>query len=124
MIAGVASAKTVTVSITKNGYVPNTVTIAVGDTVQFTNSDTVAHQVVFKPATGVTCAPNPLVLQPAQTGTCTFAAPGNVHLLGSQREGKHLPRNRHGGRGQVACGRDADARGEAADSSSTGARSR
>ncbi len=71
-IAGAAMAKTVAVTITKNGYVPNAVTIAVGDTVQFTNSDTVAHQIVFKPTTGVTCVPNPLVLQPTQSGTCTF----------------------------------------------------
>lgn len=76
VFVGVAGAKTVAVSITKNGYVPNQVTIAVGDTVQFTNSDTVAHQVVFKTTTGVTCTPSPLVLQPAQTGTCRFASPG------------------------------------------------
>jgi len=77
VIVGAAGAKTVTVSITKNGYVPDAVSIAVGDTVQFTNSDTVAHQVTFKTTTGVTCTPNPLVLQPAQTGTCTFASPGS-----------------------------------------------
>lgn len=76
VFVGVAGAKTVAVAITKNGYVPNQVTIAVGDTVQFKNTDTVAHQVVFKSTTGVTCTPNPLVLQPAQTGTCTFASPG------------------------------------------------
>jgi plastocyanin len=76
VIVGAAGAKTVTVSITKNGYVPNAVTIAAGDTVQFTNSDTVAHQVLFKTTTGVSCTPNPLVLQPAQSGTCTFASPG------------------------------------------------
>ena len=75
-IAGAAIAKTVAVTITKNGYVPNAVTVAVGDTVQFTNSDTVAHQIVFKSTTGVTCVPNPLVLQPTQTGTCTFQAAG------------------------------------------------
>ena len=75
-IAGAAIAKTVAVAITKNGYVPNAVTVAVGDTVQFTNSDTVAHQIVFKPTTGVTCVPNPLVLQPTQSGTCTFQAAG------------------------------------------------
>ena len=77
VFVGAAGAKTVTVSITKNGYVPNAATIAVGDSVQFTNSDTVAHQVVFKTMTGVSCTPNPLVLQPAQTGTCTFASPGS-----------------------------------------------
>lgn len=77
VLVGVAAAKTVAVSITKNGYVPNAATIAVGDTVQFTNSDTVAHQVTFKTATGVTCTPNPLVLQPTQAGSCTFASPGS-----------------------------------------------
>ena len=65
VFVGAAGAKTVTVAITKNGYVPNAVTIAVGDTVQFTNSDTVVHQVTFKSTTGVTCAPNLLVIQPA-----------------------------------------------------------
>jgi plastocyanin len=76
VFVGAAGAKTVTVSITKNGYVPNAVTVAVGDTVQFTNSDTVAHQVDFKTTTGVTCTPNPLVLQPGKIGSCTFASPG------------------------------------------------
>ena len=65
-LAGVATAKTVTVTITANGYVPKATTIAVGDTVQFTNSDKVAHQVSFKKTTGVSCTPTPLVLQPAQ----------------------------------------------------------
>jgi plastocyanin len=72
-----AVAATVAVSITKNGYVPKAVSIAVGDSVQFTNTDTVAHQVVFKKTGGVTCAPNPLVLQPAQSGTCMFGNAGS-----------------------------------------------
>src|SRR2546421_7264056 len=76
-IAGAAGAKTVTVSITKNGYVPSATTIAVGDVVQFTNADTVAHQIVFKTTTGVTCTPAPLVLQAAQSGSCTFATAGS-----------------------------------------------
>src|SRR2546421_13076457 len=76
-IAGAAGAKTVTVSITKNGYVPSATTIAVGDVVQFTNADTVAHQVVFKTTTGVTCTPAQLVLQAAQSGSCTFATAGS-----------------------------------------------
>jgi plastocyanin len=75
-LAGAAGAKTVAVSITKNGYVPKAVTIAAGDTVQFTNSDTVAHQIVFKTSTGVACVPSPLVLQPTQSGTCTFPTAG------------------------------------------------
>ena len=77
VIAGAAGAKTVSISITKNGYVPNAITIVMGDTVRFTNSDTVAHQVLLKTTTGVTCTPNPLVLQPTQTGVCTFASPGS-----------------------------------------------
>ena len=75
-LAGAAGAKTVTVSITKNGYVPSTTTIATGDVVQFTNADTVAHQVTFKTTTGMTCTPATLVIQPTQSGSCTFATAG------------------------------------------------
>jgi plastocyanin len=76
-VTGAAAAKTVTVTITKNGYVPKAVTIAVGDSVQFTNTDAVAHQVVFKKTSGVICTPDPLVLQPAESGTCTFRNSGS-----------------------------------------------
>src|SRR5438094_5284893 len=76
-LAGAAGAKTVTVSITKNGYVPSATTIATGDAVQFTNADAVAHQIVFKTTTGLTCTPTPLVIQPAQSGSCTFATAGS-----------------------------------------------
>ena len=75
-MAGAAGAKTVAVTITKNGYVPKSVSISAGDSVQFTNSDTLAHQIVFKTTMGVSCVPNPLVLQPTQSGTCTFQAAG------------------------------------------------
>ena len=74
---GAVEAKTVAVSITKNGYVPNSLSILQGDVVQFTNSDTVAHQVSFKQTTGVTCSPNPLVVQPSASGTCTFGTAGS-----------------------------------------------
>src|SRR4051794_35651122 len=77
VVVGAAVAKTVTVTITKNGYVPKATTIAVGDTVQFTNSDAVVHQLTFKSMTGVSCTPSPLVVQPAQSGSCTFTSPGN-----------------------------------------------
>ncbi len=69
-----AGAATVTVSITKTGYTPSTVTATTADTVQFKNGDTVAHQVAFKPATGVTCSPSPFTLQAGQSGTCTFTS--------------------------------------------------
>ena len=76
-VPGATAATMVTVSITKNGYVPKAVTIAVGDAVHFTNTDTVAHEVVLKKTGGVTCAPTPLVLQPAQSVTCTFRNTGS-----------------------------------------------
>jgi plastocyanin len=75
--SGAAAAATATVTITKAGYVPSSTTIAQGDSVQFLNSDTVVHQVTFKSTKGVTCTPNPVVLQPTQTATCTFATAGS-----------------------------------------------
>lgn len=72
-----AVAKTVTVTITKNGYVPKDVSILAGDTVTFTNGDTAAHQVSFKSSTGFTCTPNPLVVQPAASGSCVFQTAGS-----------------------------------------------
>jgi plastocyanin len=75
-VTGAASSKTVTVSITKAGYVPNSLSIAQGDTVQFSNADVIAHQVTFKSTSGVTCTPTALVLQPAAAGSCTFQNAG------------------------------------------------
>jgi plastocyanin len=77
LVVGAATAKTVTVTISKTGYSPSATTVAQGDVVQFTNSDTVAHQVVFKSTAGVTCTPNPVVLPAGQSGTCTFQTAGN-----------------------------------------------
>jgi plastocyanin len=74
--AAAAHAATVDVSITKTAYVPSTASASTADTVKFTNNDSVAHQVAFKTTTGVTCSPSPFTLQPAQSGTCTFTAPG------------------------------------------------
>ena len=76
-LTGAATAATSLVSITKAGYVPGTAAIAPGDSVQFTNNDTVAHQVVFKSTNGVSCAPTPFVLQPGQSGTCSFQTAGS-----------------------------------------------
>jgi plastocyanin len=77
LISATAAANTVTVAITKNGYVPSSVTIVKGDTVQFTNQDTAAHQIDFKSTTGVSCTANPLVVQPSASASCTFANPGS-----------------------------------------------
>jgi plastocyanin len=85
---GAAGAKTATVTITKNGYVPNSVTIAAGDSVQFTNSDAVAHQIRFKSSAGVTCTANPVVLQPGQSVTCTFKQPGTYTYSDPNVKGK------------------------------------
>ena len=41
-----ALAATVGVSITRAGFVPQTVNVRVGDTVTWTNNDTITHQVV------------------------------------------------------------------------------
>jgi plastocyanin len=73
-----AGAATVPVSITKSGYTPSTVTATTADTLQFKNNDTVAHQVAFKPTTGVTCSPSPFALQAGQSGTCTFTSAGSL----------------------------------------------
>jgi plastocyanin len=87
-LAGAGAGATVTVTITKNGYVPQTTSIVAGDTVQFTNSDTVAHQVVFKSTAGVTCTANPVVVQPAKTVSCTFATAGNYTYSDPNVKGK------------------------------------
>jgi plastocyanin len=79
LVAGVtlgssASAATSGVSITKSGYVPANQTIAVGDTITFTNADVDPHQVSFKQTTGFTCTVTPLVVAPTKTQSCTFTA--------------------------------------------------
>jgi plastocyanin len=88
LVAGAATAKTVTVTITKAGYNPTATTVAQGDVVQFTNSDSVAHQVVFKSTAGVTCAPNPVVLAAGQSGTCTFQTAGSYSYSDPTANGK------------------------------------
>jgi plastocyanin len=66
-----SASATTTMAITRNGYVPKTLTIVTGDSVVFANQDTAAHQVVLKPATGFTCTAG-LVIQPGESSTCTF----------------------------------------------------
>jgi plastocyanin len=87
----VADAATVDISITKSAFAPSSASLSTADTVKFTNNDTTAHQVAFKTATGVSCSPNPFVLQPAQSGICkltsagtfTFTDPTSAALQGS-----------------------------------------
>lgn len=46
LAAGAIGAATTTIQITKNGFTPSAVTVTVGDTVTWHNSDTKTHQVV------------------------------------------------------------------------------
>jgi plastocyanin len=66
-----ALAATKDVAINKAGFSPGTVTVATGDTVRWTNKDTVNHQVVAD--TGAFASP---VLQPNKTYGFTFRAAG------------------------------------------------
>lgn len=72
-----ASAATQAITITKSGFVPMNLTIKVGDTIAFTNSDTSAHEVLFKATTGFTCTAKPLVVQPTKTQSCTWTDAGS-----------------------------------------------
>jgi plastocyanin len=82
-----AAAATVTITISKSGFAPATVSIKTGDSVTFTNTDTTAHQVVFKNTNGVQCA-QPLVVQPGTSGTCTFAKSGKYAFSDPTQKGK------------------------------------
>lgn len=55
--------------ISAAGFTPRNVTINVGDTVTWTNTDTRAHQVVVDRVCSIT-------VQPGSTGTCTFRVVG------------------------------------------------
>jgi plastocyanin len=66
-----SASATTTMAITRNGYVPKTLTIVTGDSIVFANQDTSAHQVVLKPGKGFTCTTG-LVIQPGESSTCTF----------------------------------------------------
>jgi plastocyanin len=71
LVAAPAPAKTVTVDISKLGFVPASVTVQTGDTVTWTNKDTVNHQVVC-----ATCPFTSAVLTPGQSHTFVFTKVG------------------------------------------------
>lgn len=75
--AAPASAATVAVSITRAGFVPDQVTIRVGDTVTWTNQDTQNHQVVSQTAPETFASP---VLAPRQTFSRTFRSAGTFRI--------------------------------------------
>ncbi|HEX7311538.1 MAG TPA: cupredoxin domain-containing protein [Gaiellaceae bacterium] len=85
LVAAPAPAKTVTVDISKLGFVPGAVSVQTGDSVTWTNKDTVNHQVVCK-----ACPFTSLVLSPGQTHTFTFSKTGKfttVDPLNNNRKG-------------------------------------
>jgi plastocyanin len=71
LVAAPAPAKTVTVDISKLGFVPASVTVQTGDSVTWTNKDTVNHQVVC-----TACTFTSLVLTPGQSHTFVFTKVG------------------------------------------------
>jgi plastocyanin len=71
LVAAPAPAKTVTVDVTNRGFQPGAVTVQVGDSVTWTNKDTVNHQVVC-----ATCTFTSLVLAPGQSHTFVFTKVG------------------------------------------------
>lgn len=70
-VAPAASPVNATVSITRTGLVPKTVTIAAGEMVTWRNTDTAVHKVDFGKA------PCSLTLQPGASGSCTFRGGGS-----------------------------------------------
>jgi plastocyanin len=88
-LARPANTASTTVRITNTGYKPTSVSITVGDTVVFTNSDTVAHTVRFNTTTGIHCSRAiPLVLQPGQSASCTFQSTGKFNFSDPAQKGK------------------------------------
>ena len=85
-----AATSSQTVTISKTGYKPTAVSNFVGDTVVFSNSDTVAHTVVFKQATGFHCtAVLPLVLPASKSASCTFTTAGKFNFSDLTQKGKN-----------------------------------
>ena len=77
-----------TVTITSAGYKPTAVSILTGDTVDFSNKDTVSHTVAFKQSTGFQCANgSPLVIPAGQTAGCTFQSAGKYSFSDPAHKG-------------------------------------
>jgi plastocyanin len=76
LVAAPAPAKTVTVDISKLGFVPSSVTLQTGDSVVWTNKDTDNHQVVC-----TACTFTSPVIPPGQTFTFTFTKAGKFTTI-------------------------------------------
>jgi plastocyanin len=76
LLVAPVSAKTVTVDISKLGFVPANVALQVGDTVTFTNKDTATHQVVCQ-----TCPFTSPVLKAGETFSYQFTKAGKFSYV-------------------------------------------
>lgn len=76
LVAAPAPAKTITVDISKLGFVPAAISVQTGDTVTWTNKDTANHQVVC-----ATCPFTSPVLTPGQTYSFTFTKVGKFSTV-------------------------------------------
>lgn len=84
--AAATAAKTIT--ITATGYKPTAVSITVGDSVAYKNSDSVAHTVDFKQTTGMHCsAALPLAIAAGQSASCTFSSAGKFNFSDPAKKG-------------------------------------
>ena len=69
-IGSTALAGSTGVQITSSGFTPSSVSVQSGDSVNWTNADSIRHRVV------VNGSPCTLVLEPSQSSSCTFPTPG------------------------------------------------
>ena len=76
-----AQAVTKTVAITTAGFVPNTITIDVGDSITWTNSDNKNHQPISQSKDATFASP---ILKPGESFTYTFAKDGKFTITDSQ----------------------------------------
>lgn len=84
-----AAAASQTVTIGATGYKPAAISDLVGDTVVFSNGDTVAHTVAFKQTTGFHCtAALPLRVAAGQSASCTFTTAGKYNFSDPAHKGK------------------------------------
>jgi plastocyanin len=94
-VAGIARTSTTasqTVTISHTGYKPTAVSITVGDSVVFENTDTAAHTVDFNPTTGMHCSSAvPLAIPAGQSASCTFPSTGKFKFsdAASNKKGFH-----------------------------------
>jgi plastocyanin len=86
-----AATATQTITISKTGYNPLSVSIFTGDDVAFANSDTAAHTITFKSTTGMHCSvAGVLVVQAGQSVTCTFSTAGKFNFSDAAGKGKNF----------------------------------